>query len=100
MAVPVTGQFVDVTGVRLHYQRGGEADASVMLLHGGGTDSSGLSWGLLLPELAQAHMVIAPDWPGYGQSERAPHTNFTQEYYLDFLESFLDFINQRIDILA
>ena len=68
MAVPVTGQFVDVTGVRLHYQRGGEAGASVMLLHGGGTDSSGLSWGLLLPELAQAHMVIAPDWPGYGQS--------------------------------
>ena len=59
-------------------------------LHGGGTDSSGLSWGLLLPELVQTHIVIAPDWPGYGQSERTPRPYYTQEYYLDFLESFLE----------
>jgi pimeloyl-ACP methyl ester carboxylesterase len=88
----VTSQFIDVSGVRLHYQRGGEAGALVMLLHGGGTDSSSLSWGLLLPELAQAHTVIAPDWPGYGQSERTPCPSYTQEYYLDFLESFLDIL--------
>jgi pimeloyl-ACP methyl ester carboxylesterase len=99
MAVPVTGQFVDVSGVRLHYQRGGESGALVLLLHGGGTDSSSLSWGLLLPELAQAHTVIAPDWPGYGQSERSPRPYYTQEYYLDFLESFLDVLRiERLNL--
>jgi pimeloyl-ACP methyl ester carboxylesterase len=99
MAVPVTGHFVDVSGVRLHYQRGGESGALVLLLHGGGTDSSSLSWGLLLPELAQAHTVIAPDWPGYGQSERSPRPYYTQEYYLDFLESFLDVLRiERLNL--
>jgi pimeloyl-ACP methyl ester carboxylesterase len=88
--MPITSQFIDVSGVRIHYQHGGEAGASVLLLHGGGTDSSSLSWGLLLPELAQTHTVIAPDWPGYGQSERTPRPYYTQEYYLDFLESFLE----------
>jgi pimeloyl-ACP methyl ester carboxylesterase len=85
----VTSQFIDVFGVHTHYQRGGEAGSPVLLLHGGGTDSSGLSWGLLLPELAQGHTVVAPDWPGYGQSERTLRA-FNQEYYLDFLEAFLD----------
>jgi pimeloyl-ACP methyl ester carboxylesterase len=89
-AVPITSQFIDVSGVYIHYQRGGEGEPPVVLLHGGGTDSASLSWGLLLPELAQTHRVIAPDWPGYGQSERTPRLYYTQEYYLDFLESFLD----------
>jgi pimeloyl-ACP methyl ester carboxylesterase len=90
MVVSVASQFIEVSGVRVHYQRGGEAGISLLLLHGGGTDSSGLSWGLLFPELAQTHTVIAPDWPGYGQSERSSHPSYTQEYYLDFLESFLE----------
>jgi pimeloyl-ACP methyl ester carboxylesterase len=84
-----TSQFIDVFGVRTHYQCSGEAGAPLLLLHGGGTDSASLSWGLLLPELAKVRIVIAPDWPGYGQSDRTPQA-FTQEYYLDFLESFLN----------
>jgi pimeloyl-ACP methyl ester carboxylesterase len=84
-----TSQFIDVSGVRTHYQCSGEAGAPLLLLHGGGTDSASLSWGLLLPELAKVRVVIAPDWPGYGQSDRTPQA-FTQEYYLDFLESFLN----------
>ncbi|MEJ2600863.1 MAG: alpha/beta fold hydrolase [Anaerolineales bacterium] len=88
-SAPIASQFIDVLGMHVHYQRGGEAGSPVVLLHGGGTDSSNLSWGLLLPELARSQRVIAPDWPGYGRSERTPR-EFSQEYYLDFLEAFLD----------
>jgi pimeloyl-ACP methyl ester carboxylesterase len=85
----ITSQFIEVSGVRTHYQRGGEAGALLLLLHGGGTDSASLSWGLLLPELAQIRVAMALDWPGYGQSDRTPRP-YTQEYYLDFLGAFLD----------
>jgi pimeloyl-ACP methyl ester carboxylesterase len=87
--MPIASQFIDVSGVRTHYLRGGEVGSPVLLLHGGGTDSASLSWCLLLPELAQIRVAIALDWPGYGQSDRTPRP-YTQEYYLDFLGAFLD----------
>ena len=40
-----------------------------LLLHGGGLDRATLSWRYLFPELAKRRAVIAPDWPGYGDSE-------------------------------
>ncbi len=52
----------------IHYYTAGEQGSPVVLLHGGGIDSAMISWRLLIPVLAESHVVYAPDWPGYGQS--------------------------------
>jgi len=61
----------------------------VLLLHGGGTDSASLSWGPVIGPLAAEHRVYAPDWPGYGDSDR-PHISYTMDWYIAFLRDLLD----------
>ncbi len=60
---------VTIAGRRIHYYQAGEQGSPVVLLHGGGIDSAMVSWRLTLPALAETHVIYAPDWPGYGQSE-------------------------------
>lgn len=69
--------FVQVDGVRVHYQEAGEADAPVMLLiHG--FASSNLVWSKVLLELADAGFrVIAPDLMGFGYSEKPKEFDYT-----------------------
>ncbi|MBM4460119.1 MAG: alpha/beta fold hydrolase [Chloroflexi bacterium] len=84
----ITSNFIQVLGVRTHYLTAGAEGSPVLLLHGGGTDSAWLSWSLAAPALAQTHRVIAPDWPGYGDSER-PDVGYSTDYYVGFLLEFM-----------
>ena len=62
-------RLVDERRVSFHRtaERGG---VPILLLHGGGLDRASLSWRHLFPALAASGRdVIAPDWPGYGDSE-------------------------------
>ncbi len=62
-----------VNGVRLHYVARGEGP-TVLLLHG--FPETHRSWDLQLPFLAgQGFRAVAPDLPGYGQSE-APRSGY------------------------
>ena len=63
-------KFVHVGKIKTHYLEGGVGDHVVVLVHGGGLDNAWLSWELLIPELADNMRVIAPDLPGYGQSDK------------------------------
>ncbi|MEM9168269.1 MAG: alpha/beta fold hydrolase [Pseudomonadota bacterium] len=56
------------SGLATFLRAGPKTSRAVILLHGGGLDSAALSWRLLIPELARAYRVIAPNWPGYGGS--------------------------------
>jgi pimeloyl-ACP methyl ester carboxylesterase len=60
-----------------------------VLLHGGGLDAARLSWGRLLPVLARGHRVVAPDWPGYGESDKPAHRS-TLPYLERTLKRLLD----------
>lgn len=53
------------------YEAGDPADPAVVLLHGGLQGASGLAgWWKILPQLAEAGLyAIAPDRPGFGQSD-------------------------------
>lgn len=82
-------KFVDVSGVKCHYLSAGEGPETILLLHGGGLDYAELSWELLIPHLAEKYRVIAPDWPGYGQSDQ-PDVKFDVQYYVKFLKQLLD----------
>jgi pimeloyl-ACP methyl ester carboxylesterase len=56
-----------VAGVRTHLLRAG-AGKPLLLLHGLGASS--YSWRFALPEFARDHEVFAPDFPGFGRSEK------------------------------
>jgi len=77
-----------VDGVRLAYRRAGTEGPTVVLLHGAGIDDGMVSYGEVLPALADDHRVYALDWPGCGDSEDVDeHATST---YASLLAGFLD----------
>lgn len=93
----MTGRHLLVGDLRAHYLEAGEGEPLV-LLHGSAIDSSLLSYGPSLPGLARHYRVIAPDWPGYGKSERPVHALGIPDY-VRFLERFVDALGlERIDL--
>ena len=68
-----------VDGVGLFYREAGPADAPVvLLLHGFPTSSH--MFRNLIPQLADRYRVIAPDYPGYGQSESPDRASFAYTF--------------------
>lgn len=61
--------LVEAGGVDWYVERRGKGPA-LLLVHG--TGASAHSWSGMLPELAQAHEVIAVDLPGHGRSGPSP----------------------------
>lgn len=84
----VTDAFIDIAGNHIHYLTAGQSGPVAVLLHGGGIDSARLSWELLISELAATHRVIAPDFPGFGESDK-PDALYSVDYYVRFLADFL-----------
>jgi hypothetical protein len=70
-------RFIEVDGVRVHYQQAGDIDSPPMILiHG--FASSTLVWSKVLLELGQAGFrVIAPDMLGYGYSGKPKQLDYT-----------------------
>jgi pimeloyl-ACP methyl ester carboxylesterase len=70
-------RFVEVDGVRVHYQTAGNPSAPVLVLvHG--FASSTLVWSRVLLELAaKGFRVIAPDLIGFGYSEKPRTLDYT-----------------------
>ena len=60
-----TGEYADVNGVHLYYERHGSG-RPIVLLHGG--LGSGEMFGPILPILAANHEVILPDLQGHGRT--------------------------------
>ncbi|NNH41978.1 alpha/beta hydrolase [Rhizobium laguerreae] len=91
LVVPqVTYHTVDVDGTKVFYREAGPADAPVvLLLHGFPTSSH--MFRNLIPILADKYHVIAPDYPGFGQSDAPDHTKFayTFQHYADIVDSLL-----------
>jgi pimeloyl-ACP methyl ester carboxylesterase len=72
-------QKVDVDGFKIFYRQAGPKDAPVLLLlHGFPT--SGHMFRDLIPLLADRYRVIAPDLPGFGQSDMPSHTEFKYSF--------------------
>jgi pimeloyl-ACP methyl ester carboxylesterase len=57
-------------------------------LHGGGIDTASLSWKFTIEPLANHLRVFAPDWPGYGASDK-PGIQYTTDDYIGFLSDFM-----------
>jgi pimeloyl-ACP methyl ester carboxylesterase len=75
-AVPVMHyKTANIDGVNVFYREAGPAGAPVLLLLHGFPTSSHM-FRNLMPLLADRYHVIAPDYPGFGQSDAPDHTKF------------------------
>ena len=90
MGTKVEDGWAGVGGLRIHYLASGESgDAPVLLLHGGGYDSARLSYGSSLGSISRYYKTFAPDWPGYGASDKLK-ARYSTGYYVYFLGRFMD----------
>ncbi len=83
-------RFVEIDGVRVHYQETGNKTAPpLLLIHG--FASSTLVWSNCFLNLAKAGFrVIAPDMPGFGYSDKPRHGEYTIPAQARFITRFLD----------
>jgi len=79
-----------IDGVKVFYREAGPADGPVvLLLHGFPTSSH--MFRNLIPYLADKYRVIAPDYPGYGQSDAPDPKKFTYSFahYADIIDTLV-----------
>lgn len=82
-----TYRFQAVGDVDVFYREAGPVDGpTVLLLHG--FPSSSHMFRDLIPELAERYRVIAPDLPGFGQTQAPPRGEF--KYTFDHLALVID----------
>lgn len=86
---------VQVDGVEIFYREAGPADApTILLLHGFPTSSH--MFRNLIPRLSDRYHVLAPDYPGFGNSAQPAMTEF--EYSFDNLANLVEGFVNRLGI--
>jgi len=89
----VTYRKVDVDGIGIFYREAGPKDApTILLLHGFPT--AGHMFRDLIPQLSDRFRLVAPDLPGFGQSDMpAPGTfTYTFENIANVIDRFTEII--------
>ncbi len=91
----VSYHTADIDGVKVFYREAGPKDApTVLLLHGFPTSSH--MFRNLIPQLADRYHVIAPDYPGYGQSGQPAMDKFA--YSFDNLATVVDKLTGKLGV--
>ena len=90
-----TYHYANVDGVRVFYREAGPSQApTIVLLHG--YPSSSRMYDALIPLLADRYHVIAPDYPGFGQSDAPPPARY--HYTFDHLAGTIDALLSQLGI--
>jgi pimeloyl-ACP methyl ester carboxylesterase len=85
----------NVDGVNIFYREAGPKDApTIVLLHG--FPSSSREYDTLLPLLATHYHLIAPDFPGFGQSDAPPPSQYA--YTFDHLAETTDHFLTKMNV--
>ena len=96
----ISYRTIEIDGFKLFYREAGRKDApTLLLLHG--FPSAGHMFRDLIPLLADRYHVVAPDLPGFGQSDMLARGMFvyTFDHIAEIIERFTDAIGlQRFAI--
>jgi pimeloyl-ACP methyl ester carboxylesterase len=93
---PVTYRTVKVDGINIFYRQAGRAGApTLLLLHG--FPSAGHMFRDLIPLLAERFHLVAPDLPGFGQSDMPSGDDFSYTFdnLAEVIGRFTEVIGQR-----
>jgi len=86
---------VDVDGLNIFFRQAGPQDApALLLLHG--FPSAGHMFRDLIPQLADRFYVVAPDLPGFGQSDMPERTSYS--YSFDNIATAIDRFTEVIGL--
>ena len=84
-----------IDGVDVFYREAGRKDApAILLLHGFPTSSH--MYRNLIPALADKYHVIAPDYPGFGQSAMPDRASF--DYTFDNYAKIIDALTEKLKL--
>lgn len=90
-----TYRYASVDGVRVFYREAGPKDApTLVLLHG--FPSSSREFDSLIPQLATRYHLVAPDFPGFGQSDAPAPSNYA--YTFDNLAKTTDGLLEKLGL--
>jgi pimeloyl-ACP methyl ester carboxylesterase len=87
----VSFRKLNIDGLNLFYREAGEADApAILLLHGFPT--AGHMFRDLIARLSDKFHLVAPDFPGFGQSDMPPRDRFSYTFakITDVIERFTE----------
>ena len=91
----VSYRKVDVDGLNIFFRQAGPQDApALLLLHG--FPSAGHMFRDLIPQLADRFYVVAPDLPGFGQSDMPERTSYS--YSFDNIATAIDRFTEVIGL--
>ena len=86
---------VSVDGVKIFYREAGPKNApTILLLHG--YPSSARMFATLIPLLADRYHLVAPDYPGFGESDAPAPSQF--HYTFDHLAEVVDHFTQQLGL--
>ncbi len=92
---PVHHRTIDIDGLNVFYRESGPADApAILLLHG--FPSSSHMFRDLIPLLSRHFRVVAPDLPGFGQTDMPGRDAFT--YTFDALAGVIDRFTEAVGL--
>ena len=98
-AKPSTGRVlyrtVEIDGLEIFYREAGRKDApAILLLHGFPTSSH--MFRNLMPALADDFYLVAPDYPGFGNSSMPPVDEF--DYTFDRLADIVEKFTEKLGL--
>ena len=92
---PTLNKTVEVNGVEIFYREAGSKDSpTILLLHGYPTSSH--MFRNLMKDLSDSYHLLAPDYPGYGNSEQPPMDEF--DYTFDNMAAIVEGFLEKLDV--
>ena len=92
---PILNKTIEVNGVEVFYREAGNKEApTLLLLHGYPTSSH--MFRNLINDLSDRYHLLAPDYPGFGNSEQPPMNEF--DYTFDNMATIIEGFLEKLDV--